>query len=272
VVLFRARSSDPPNRAQPQTSERSPLVWRLFTKSERRRPTLPKGLRIYAIGDVHGRADLLDRVLSRIDGDLTASPVSRSMQVFLGDYIDRGPASREVLDRLIERGRSSPTVFLKGNHEAFVSSFLQNPGVLGEWRRFGGLETLISYGLRPSVNPDSTEQAELAGALKSAIPNTHLFFLRTLRTSYTCGDFFFVHAGVRPGVPLARQRHDDLLWIREEFLLHEGDFGKVIVHGHTPVPQPEIRPNRINIDTGAYATGRLTCLKIEAEQTMVLES
>jgi serine/threonine protein phosphatase 1 len=231
---------------------------------------VPRGMRLYAIGDIHGRADLLDQVLERIDADLSASPVRRAVHVLLGDYIDRGPASRDVLDRLIARGRSHETVCLKGNHEVFATEFLRKPLMLDEWRRYGGLETLISYGVAPSIAGDPTEHASLAEAFARALPAEHRAWLAALRPCFVCGDFFFAHAGVRPGVPLARQNEQDLMRIREEFLVYEEDFGKVVVHGHTPVGAPDIRANRINIDTGAFATGRLTCLAIERDELMFI--
>jgi serine/threonine protein phosphatase 1 len=247
------------------------FVWqRLKPQPQRPSPRLPDGIRIYAVGDVHGRADLLDQVLSRIDADLAADPDCRPIQIFLGDYIDRGPSSRGVLDRLIKRSYAHEIVCLKGNHEGYVFEFLQNPTILNDWRQFGGLETLMSYGLKPSINADSAEQAELAKALAASLPRHHREFLKSLSPSFTCGDFFFVHAGVKPGVPLDEQREEDLLWIRDDFLFCEEDFGKIIVHGHTPVRDPDVRSNRINIDTGAYATGRLTCLIIESDEIFVL--
>jgi serine/threonine protein phosphatase 1 len=235
----------------------------MITVRPRTKPRVPEGVRIYAVGDIHGRADLLDQVFDRIDADLTANPVPHGIEVFLGDYIDRGPASREVLDRLVARSLTHRSVFLKGNHETYLASFVANPGLLKDWQRYGGLETLISYGIAPSINADMDTQARLAAALDQALPESHCRFLAGLKLSFTCGDFLFVHAGVRPGIPLAKQREDDLLWIRQDFLLYEGDFGKIVVHGHTPVSEPDLRRNRINIDTGAYATGRLTCLKLE---------
>ena len=231
------------------------------------RPKVPEGLRIYAIGDVHGRADLLDRVLLRIDDHQTAHPAIRPVEIFLGDYIDRGPASRQVLDRLSARSRARETVFLKGNHETFIEGFLNDPASLSQWRHNGGFQTLLSYELAPSANMDLTEQTTLAATFGQVLPLSHRLFLGGLRPSFTCGDYFFVHAGVRPGIPLAKQREEDLLWIREDFLLCEDDFSKIVVHGHTPVRQPDIRPNRINIDTGAYATGQLTCLILEGDNT-----
>ena len=231
---------------------------------------MPDGVRIYAIGDIHGRADLLDRLLQRIDADLAKNSPRQAIEVFLGDYVDRGSASREVLDRLIERKKAHRAVFLKGNHEALMIRFPIDPSILDDWQRLGGLETLMSYGITPSINADAPAQSRLAVAFGQAFPESHRSFLGELKTSFTCGDYFFVHAGVRPGVPLTKQRDEDLLWIRHEFLLSEDDFSKIVVHGHTPVLQPDIRLNRINIDTGAYATGRLTCLVLEADTIRTL--
>src|SRR5262245_16099897 len=177
----------------------------------------PDGVRIYAVGDVHGRADLLDQLLARIDADLAASPVARPIEVFIGDYIDRGPDSRAVLDRLVARGRARETIFLKGNHEAYLTRFLADPAILAEWQRYGAFDTRISYQLEPPLAGDVREQDRLAAALGRALPDSHRGFLARLKLSYTCGDYYFAHAGVRPGVPLARQREEDLLWIREEF-------------------------------------------------------
>ena len=227
-------------------------------------------MRIYAVGDVHGRLDLLQQVITQIESDLAKRPSSNAVEIYLGDYIDRGPASRQVVDRLIKRSRERNAVFLKGNHETYVAEFIQNPAILTEWRQYGGLETLMSYGLQPAIRADAAEQAELARAFKYMLPKNHQAFFKHLQLSMTCGDFFFVHAGVKPRVPLARQREEDLLWIRDDFLLCEDDFGKMVVHGHTPVREPDIRPNRINIDTGAYATGRLSCIMIEHDNVVVL--
>lgn len=234
------------------------------------RPILPDGIRIYAIGDIHGRADLLKLLLSRIDSDLAKNPVANAVQIFLGDYIDRGPDSAPVIDLLIERSHDHHVICLKGNHELAISEFLENPRVLSNWVHYGALPTLTSYGLKPALKASSEEQTELANELRRVMPASHNQFFAGLKLSYTCGDFFFVHAGVRPGTPLACQRDEDLLWIREDFLLHEEPFEKIIVHGHTPVREPDVRINRINIDTGAYATGRLTCLKLEQDQILFI--
>jgi serine/threonine protein phosphatase 1 len=223
---------------------------------------------VYAVGDVHGRADLLAQLLSKIDADLEAHPAPQAMHVFVGDYIDRGSHSRGVLDLLIARSQRHETIFLKGNHEVLVEEFLRNPQSFATWRHLGGIETLLSYGVRPSVNPDAVEQTILAERLADVMPPAHRQFFGNLKRSFSCGDFFFVHAGVRPGVPLSQQRDEDLFWIRDEFLDSKEKFGKIIVHGHSPVADVDFHANRINIDTGAYATGRLSCLRIESDQPM----
>lgn len=214
------------------------MIVNLLKRAQKKRnPRLPEGLRFYAIGDVHGRADLLDRLLSRIDAHIAAHPVGRPIPLLVGDYVDRGPASRQVLNLLIKRSQEQEMIFLRGNHDLFIRSFLQDPAVLRDWSKMGGLETLMSYGLKPPIDADTAAQKELALALKFALPVAHRKFLDGLLSSFSCGGYFFVHAGVRPGIPLAKQHDDDLLWIRDDFLLHEEDFGKIIVHGHTPVPK-----------------------------------
>lgn len=240
------------------------------SKTQRRKPRLPEGIRVYAISDIHGCADLLQQMFTVIDRDLTTIGSRRPIHVFLGDYVDRGPDSCRTIELLIERGRRHESVFLKGNHEAFLADVLKDPSQLDQWKQFGGLQTLTSYGLRPSLNPDAAEQAELVQQLAMKIPSYQRQFFDSLRLRFVCGDFFFVHAGVKPGVPLAQQQEQDMLWIREEFLQTERHFGKYIVHGHTPVQEPDIRPNRVNIDTGAYATGNLTLLTIQGDSLLAL--
>ena len=243
-----------------------------FLRSRRTKtqPRLPDGIRVYAVGDIHGRADLLNQMFAVIDADLASSPVSRSIEVYLGDYVDRGPYSGDTLDLLIERSHIREAVCLKGNHEAYLLEVLRDPTKLEEWQQFGGLQTLMSYGIQPSLYPDAAEQIELIRMLIKAMPGRHLKFLRSLKPSFVCGDFFFVHAGVRPGISLKEQEEADLLWIRDDFLESKANFGKYIVHGHTPVREPDIRPNRINIDTGAYATGNLTLLRIQGSSMLAL--
>jgi serine/threonine protein phosphatase 1 len=233
-------------------------------------PSTPQGVRVYAIGDIHGRADLLAETLTRIDEHLRHDPARIAIEVYLGDYIDRGPASRDVIDILQLRARAARTACLKGNHESYFLEFLDNPAVLTSWRAWGGLETLISYGLTPGLSPTPHQQAELCAQLNACLPAAHRHWLTQLRPSFACGDYLFVHAGVRPGVPLDRQLESDLLLIRDEFLHSEEPFEMFIVHGHTPVPEPEFHVNRINIDTGAYATGRLTCLVLDGTDVHLL--
>ena len=234
-----------------------------------RRPLLPAGIRIYAFGDVHGRLDLLDELLGKVDADLAGHPVARAIFVFLGDYIDRGSHSREKIDRLIAHREISEHVFLKGNHEQIALKCLTDPGLFDRWLRLGGAETLASYGIEVG---SKVKIAELQAAFHKALPQAHIKFFRSLQPSFACGDFFFVHAGVKPRVALARQTEKDLLWIREEFLGSNQDFGKTIIHGHTPGYDIEVRPNRINIDTGAYATNRLTCLAIEGASLSYIDT
>lgn len=220
--------------------------------------------RLYVIGDIHGRLDLLDRVIAAIHRDVEEHGPD-ALTVTLGDYIDRGPASRGVLDRLIENPFHTQHIALKGNHEGLLEAFLADPAVGMQWRGLGGIETLHSYGVRVGDIMMGKNYAEAAQQLRELLPATHVSFLQSLKTSYGHGKYFLCHAGVRPGVPLGRQREDDLLWIRDEFLNSTMDFGKIVVHGHTPVEQPDVRANRINIDTGAFATGRLTCVVLDQQ-------
>jgi serine/threonine protein phosphatase 1 len=235
-----------------------------------KKPRLPDGIRIYAFGDIHGRSDLLQKMFTIIDADLERNPATRPIEVFLGDYVDRGSDSARTLDLLIARSRQRETVFLKGNHEVFLLEILHDPARLDEWRQFGGLETLMSYDIRPSINPDAAEQIRLIKELNEAMPPEHVRFLQQLKPFFVCGDFLFVHAGVRFGIPLHEQREADLLWIRNEFLESDENFGKFIVHGHTPVREPDLRRHRINIDTGAYATGNLTLLTIQGSSMLAI--
>jgi serine/threonine protein phosphatase 1 len=240
------------------------------SKSSVAKPRLPDCIRIYALTDIHGCSDLLRAMFAVIDRDLVTIGRRRAIHVFLGDYIDRGPDSSGTIDLLIERGRKHESIFLKGNHEVFLFEVLRNPEMLQNWRQYGGLQTLSSYGIQPPLNPTAKEQKELIDQLSFAIPQHHRMFFERLRPSFVCGDFFFVHAGIKPGLSLANQREEDLLWIRDEFLFSEKKHEKYIVHGHTPVREPDIRLNRANIDTGAYATGNLTLLTIQGNRLLAL--
>jgi serine/threonine protein phosphatase 1 len=227
---------------------------------------LPERGRLYVIGDIHGRADLLDSVIERIRLDLAARPTSDALTVTLGDYVDRGPDSRRVLDRLSRNPFPTDYLALKGNHEELMTAFLDDPSIADHWRRCGGLETLHSYGVPVNFLMRGRDYEIAAEAFRQALPVSHRGFLASLRMSLTIGRYFLCHAGIRPGVPLQRQSEEDLLWIREPFLESTANFGKIVVHGHTPAEQPEVLPNRINLDTGAYMTGRLTCAALEGER------
>jgi serine/threonine protein phosphatase 1 len=230
---------------------------------------VPQGARVYAVGDIHGRSDLLDALHDSVSKDLERSPADNAMIIYLGDYVDRGVDSSGVLDRLCDAPlKGMSRVLLKGNHEAMLLRFLEEPETGAQWRRYGGLETLHSYGLDMARTVDGYRV--LAERFAEALPARHLELLQSLQHSASVGDYFFCHAGVRPGVPLERQREADLLWIRDVFLASDESFGKVVVHGHTPAEEPEIRGNRIGIDTGAYATHLLTCLVLEGEERRFL--
>ena len=165
-------------------------------------PRIADGMRIYAVGDVHGRADLLEALLARIDTDLAAYPIEQSVQVFLGDYIDRGPYSQVVIDHLIKRRREHSMVYLTGNHENYAAEFIRNPSVWPNWKANGGVNTLLSHGVTPSIGDDPRQLKELSIAFRQALPDDHRRFLESLALSFTRDDFFFTHAGVRPGIPL----------------------------------------------------------------------
>ena len=217
---------------------------------------------LYVIGDIHGRLDLLDRMIVLIRRDAGARGPD-SLTVTVGDYIDRGPDSRSVIERLMGNPFPGRYVALKGNHEAVFEGFLADPQAGRHWQRLGGLETLRSFGVSVSQSwgrPNFTRAAE---QLRAALTPEQTRFLAALRTSFSVGRYFICHAGVRPGVPLEQQSEEDLLWIRDEFLTSNADFGKIVVHGHTPVPEPEVKPNRINVDTGAFIRGRLTCVVLD---------
>ena len=217
---------------------------------------------LYVIGDIHGCLDLLDRLIEAIYRD-AAERGTESLTVTVGDYIDRGPDSRGVIDRLMANPFPGRYVALKGNHEAMMEGFLADPSVGDLWSLNGGLETLRSFGVSVSTSSSRPDFARAAQQLRTAIMPQESRFLASLSPSLTVGRYFICHAGVRPGVPLDRQSEEDLLWIRYGFLNSEMDFGKIVVHGHTPVHEPEVKPNRINVDTGAVFNGRLTCVVLE---------
>ena len=227
----------------------------------------PANTRIYAVGDIHGRADLMMEAIARIEDDIRRRPIEYAVEVYLGDYIDRGPDSRTVIDALAVRMVENGAVCLRGNHEALLEQFLGDHSAFEHWQQLGALQTLASYAVQPRNGETS---ADLRRHFLDVFPRTHQLFLQCLHNSYCCGDFLFVHAGIRPGIPIEQQAANDLLWIRREFLDSDQDHGKFIVHGHTPVPHPDIRHNRINIDTGAWKTGTLTCAAFEGTSILIL--
>lgn len=219
------------------------------------------GRTIYAIGDIHGCDDLLNEVHARIDAEDTDG-----LEIYLGDYIDRGPDTAGVIQMLIDRAMNRDVIFILGNHEFLAQEFLAGKIAYEVWQRVGAAETLRSYG----VDAAGLSDEEIRTAFSKSLPIAHQFFFELLRPSFTSGDYFFTHAGVRPGIALEAQTGDDLMWIRREFLDCTDAFGKIIVHGHTPVELPEFKANRINIDTGAFATGRLTCLALDGDGARLL--
>lgn len=237
------------------------------------RGALPPGQRVYAIGDIHGRLDLLESLHGLIENDLASAPVARAEIVCLGDYVDRGLHSAGVLELLSGPAPAGLTrTLLKGNHEEILLRFLVEPGAALGWLRLGGIETMASYGVKALEMMVEMDLDDVAATFAARLPPHHKSMLESLPTSYVLGDYFFCHAGVRPGVALDRQAERDLIWIRDDFLDSRADHGKVVVHGHTPVLAPEILPNRINIDTGAFVSGCLTCLVLEGRDWRLLDT
>ncbi|WP_245593385.1 metallophosphoesterase family protein [Azospirillum halopraeferens] len=239
-------------------------------------PRVPDGLRVYAVADIHGRRDALDRLIALVAED-AADAAERGLtpvMVFLGDYVDRGADSYGVLDRLCRPVIEGVACrFLLGNHEAALLEFLEAPAAGAEWLDYGGVETLGSYGVRASVGIRERARCEaLRDRFAGSLPDAHLAFLKSLEPMVVLGDYAFVHAGIRPGRSLERQRLDDLLWIREPFLSDPRPHDKVVVHGHTMVDQPDLRDNRIGIDTGAYVTGVLTTLVLQEDQQCLIQA
>lgn len=237
-------------------------------------PAGPNGYRAYAIGDVHGRIDLLDELLAKIEADIAERRRRENFMIFLGDLIDRGPDSAAVIERLRSyKPGNATTIFLSGNHEEVMLRVLagEKAGLLADWLEFGGAECLMSYGLDPAALALKTEASALK-AIKAAVPQAHADFLASFADTFRFGDFLFVHAGIRPGLDIAEQSQTDLRWIREPFLDDTKDHGFVVVHGHTISSKVEERANRIGLDTGAYRTGILTALAVEGNHRWFLDT
>lgn len=237
-------------------------------------PEAEGATRVYAVGDIHGRLDLLETMERLITADLDAHPSDRPVLCFLGDYVDRGPASCQVVARLSRNAKATiPRVYLKGNHEDRMLDFLDDPATHGPpWLRFGGREALASYGvaLREPAQEDSWTR--LRNDLLAVMPASHVAFLRELLLAFRWQNYLFVHAGLDPTRPLHAQLGHDLMWIREPFLSSDCDWGVTVVHGHVVVSEPVFRPNRVGVDTGAYASGRLTCLVAERACMRLLQT
>ncbi|MBL1258057.1 metallophosphoesterase family protein [Methylocystis sp. Sn-Cys] len=232
----------------------------------------PDGMRIYAIGDIHGRADLLDRLAQTIDDDLRKGDYSAAVCVFLGDYVDRGLDSRGVIDRLARRDFPTPIVTLRGNHEDEMLRYLDDPAMLDQFVAFGGLTTLASYGVDAGLEMKRGGAPAVLAAFLERFPQSHRRFLEETQYSAEYGGYFFCHAGVRPHVPLERQDPGDLMWIRYEFLNYRGPFEKVIVHGHTPHARVENLVTRINLDTHAFKSGVLTAAALEGKRRRFMDT
>lgn len=235
-------------------------------------PSTPKNFRLYAVGDIHGRQDLLARLLAMIESDALAHPEKTNRLIFLGDYIDRGVDSCGVIDHLLRPlAPNLKPIFLRGNHEDLLLRFLNDDMEIAPlWLHFGGSATIASYGVNPYPLGTSAEHPQklqkLREALLKALPSAHRAFIENTLLAVTYGDYYFVHAGVRPGVLLRKQRPEDQMWIRDAFLSHTEAMEKIIVHGHTIRAEVDVQPNRIGIDTGAYASGQLTCLVLDGTE------
>lgn len=235
----------------------------------------PPNCVVWAVGDIHGRSDLADRLLQAVRADLHATEASRKVVVLLGDYVDRGLDSKGVLNQLVNLA-ADPELevhFLRGNHEDRMEAFLQDPQVGPSWCDYGGRDALVSYGVDPpTMRGDAQGWADASHALYEALPPSHRELLARLENSVSIGDYFFAHAGARPGIALPDQSPDDLLWIRQHFLDHPARFEQVIVHGHTPSETVHSDHRRIGVDTGAYATNVLSAVRLSGATRVLLQA
>jgi serine/threonine protein phosphatase 1 len=253
----------------------------LFDRWRKRAPDAPAwrapdGLRLYAIGDIHGRLDLFEALLERLAADHAARPAAPARLVLLGDYIDRGPQSAQLLDRLANGPPAwTSWTLLRGNHEQALLDLWDGrdglPKRLAGWLDFGGRETLRSYGLASSVAYGDDLDA-IGSEIRRLVPDRHIRLIEAMPLTHRAGDYLFVHAGLKPGLEVEYQQARDLLWVRDEFLDSDADHGACVVHGHSITARVDVRPNRIGIDTGAYATGRLTALALEGGERRFLST
>jgi len=245
----------------------------MFSRKNSERPAGAQGHRAYVVGDVHGRLDLLEALLGKIHRDTERRGPRDTVLVFVGDLIDRGPSSAQVVERL--RTYHHPSVrpvFLLGNHEEVLLRILDgDASLIPSWLRFGGAECFTSYGGDPPLLAQSPDDQAIA-MVRRVVPEAHVEFISDFIDTFRFGDYLFVHAGIRPGIALEEQRQSDLRWIREPFLFDDTDHGVVVVHGHTIAPEVQEKANRIGIDTGAYATGVLTALGIEGTERWFIDT
>ena len=244
-----------------------------FSNRRDRGPAGPKGYRAYAVGDIHGRVDLLEHLLAKIHADLQHHPARKTLLVFVGDLVDRGPSSAQVIERLrCYRRDGVQPVFLLGNHEEVLLRIVAgDSSVVESWLKFGGLQCLQSYGVTLArIRGRSAE--EVVELVQATVPKEHVEFLESFVDSCRFGDYLFVHAGIRPGIDVDQQSQAYLRWIRDPFLFDESDHGFVVVHGHTITDEVEERPNRIGIDTGAYRSGVLTALAVEGNERWFIDT
>ncbi len=240
-----------------------------------RTAAIPDDTVVWAVGDVHGRLDLLEPLADAMVEDLIRSPARRKVIVFLGDYIDRGPDSKGVIDRLaaIKAEGLIETHFLRGNHEERMEAFLTDPDLGPGWCDYGGREALLSYGvIPPMLKTDAEGWAAACETLNAAVSDRQRAFFNGLQYSVSIGDYFFAHAGAEPGVPLDQQDPRQLMWVRQAFLEDPAPFDRVVVHGHTPSEAVHADYRRIGVDTGAYATGVLTGLRLEGAARELMQT
>jgi serine/threonine protein phosphatase 1 len=247
-------------------------LFNFISRSPPRGFAVPEGVRLYAVGDIHGRLDLLDRLLRMIDDDDKSRGLAQTELIFLGDLVDRGPDSVGVIERLMALRETQPVRFLMGNHEeVFLRAVEGDLRALRFLVRIGGRETILSYGISEEEYR-SLDFEGLMPLLQQKVPAAHVAFLTAFESWIEIGDYLFVHAGLRPGVPVEDQKTSDLCWIREDFLSHRESFGKMVVHGHSITEEIDERPNRIGIDTGAFASGRLTAIGLEGDERWYLST
>jgi serine/threonine protein phosphatase 1 len=252
------------------------VLKRLFARKEDPAPrlwALPAGERVYAIGDIHGRLDLLDTLLDRIAFDDEQRGSAKTTLVFLGDLMDRGPDSRGVIERLMRLANASqPCIFLMGNHEELlIRVWSGERQTAATFNRAGGRETLMSYGITREAY-DSWDLGDVTEVTGRLVPQEHIDFLRSFRNWHQQGDYLFVHAGIRPGIHIEDQDVIDLRWIRGDFTRSDEDHGMLVIHGHTITDEVDEQANRIGIDTGAFATGVLTAIGIEGTERWYLRT